>query len=259
MYTNAKQAEEQCKSAGSFAWSSMLAAAGLAVQLANQELRKLLQGNAPTTSDTSRSSAITRAKHNQDKCYEMLYTIQEQANTLRKTDIELRIEEEAMKNNAPKEAILKAILQREREAEIFPLLSIHVGGKTHNQLDKVWTPNNPQCLDDTTWKSHIEAEAIWEVLLSHGKEHFSQASNTPFVSGPIAKFLGPHEWNKVSEQILARTFDIDSITNDVDVRDIVKAMSHQDPPNALTPDSRLTIEKLKDGFKRVKESTTGNH
>jgi hypothetical protein len=88
----------------------MLAAAGLAVQLANQELRKLLQGNTPTTSDTSRSSAIARAKHNQDECYEMLYTIQEQADTLHKTDIELRIEEEAMKNNAPKEAILKAIL-----------------------------------------------------------------------------------------------------------------------------------------------------
>jgi hypothetical protein len=86
MYTNAKQAEEQCKSAGSFAWSSMLAAAGLAVQLANQELRKLLQGNAPTTSDTSRSSAIARAKHNQDECYKMLYTIQEQANTLCETD-----------------------------------------------------------------------------------------------------------------------------------------------------------------------------
>jgi hypothetical protein len=84
MYTNAKQAEEQCKSAGSFAWSSMLAAAGLAVQLANQELHKLLRGNAPTTSDTSRSSAI--ARHNRDECYEMLYTIQEQANTLRETD-----------------------------------------------------------------------------------------------------------------------------------------------------------------------------
>jgi hypothetical protein len=39
----------------------------------------------------------------------------------------------------------------------------------------------------------------------------------PFVSGPIAKFLGPHKWNNVSEQILAGTFDINSITNDVDV------------------------------------------
>jgi hypothetical protein len=150
---------------------------------------------------------------------------------------ELQIKEEATKNNAHKEAILKAILRQEQEAEIFPLLSIHIGGKTHNQLDEVWTPNNPQCLDDTTWKSHIEAEAIWEALLSHGKEYFSQASNTPFVSGPIAKFLGPHKWNKVSEQILAGTFDIDSITDDVDVRDIVKAMSHHDPANPLTSDS----------------------
>jgi hypothetical protein len=162
------------------------------MEIANQELRKLLQGNTPTTSNTSRSSAIARAKHNRDECYKMLYTIQEQADTLCKTDIELQIEE-AMKNNAPKEAIVKAILRQEREAEIFPLLSIHAGGKTHNQLDEVWTPNNPQCLDDTTWKSHIEAEAIWEALLSHGKEHFSQASNTPFVSRPIAIFLGPHE------------------------------------------------------------------
>jgi hypothetical protein len=127
--------------------------------------------------------------------------------------------------------------ENEREAEIFPLLSIHVGGKTHNQLDEVWTPNNPQCLDDTTWKSHIEDEAIWEALFSYGKEHFSQASNTLFVSGPIAKFLGPHEWNKVSEQILTGTFDIDSITDDINVRDIVKAMSHHDPANPLTSDS----------------------
>jgi hypothetical protein len=140
----------------------MIAAAGLAVQLANQELRKLLQGNAPTTPDTSRSSAIARAKHNWDECYEMLYTIQEQSDTLRETDIELWIEEEAMKKNAPKEAMLKAILWREWEAEIFPLLSIHICGKTHNQLGEVWTPNNTQCLDDTTWKSHIEAEAIWK-------------------------------------------------------------------------------------------------
>jgi hypothetical protein len=70
--------------------------------------------------------------------------------------------------------------------------------------------------------------------------------------GPIAKFLGPHKWNKVSEQIL------DSITNDIDIRDIVKAMSHHDPANPLTSDSRLPIEKLKEGFKQVKESTSSN-
>ena len=258
MYTNAKQAEEQCKSASSFAWSSMLAAARLAVQLVNQELRQLLQGNVLTISDDTRISAIARAKNNQEECYKFLYTIQEQANILHETDMEQWIEEEATKNNTTKEAILKAILWREQESEIFPLLSVHVGSKTHNQIDEVWIPNNPQCLEDTTWKSHIEAEAIWEALLSNGKEHFSQASNTPFVAGPITKLLGPHEWNEVSEQILARTFDIDSITEDIDIQDIVKAMSHHNPPNPLTSDSQLTIKKLRDSFKRVKESTSSN-
>jgi hypothetical protein len=73
-------------------------------------------------------------------------------------------------------------------------------------------------------KSHRSWSNL-EALLSHGKEHFSQASNTPFVLGPIAKFLAPQEWNKVSEQILAGTFDINSITDHVNVWDIVKAMS----------------------------------
>jgi hypothetical protein len=76
------------------------------------------------------------------------------------------------------------MLKREWEADIFPLLSIHIGGKTRNQLDEVWTPvsNGPQDIDNTTWKSHVEAKAIWEVLITHGKEHFSQASDTPFVT-----------------------------------------------------------------------------
>jgi hypothetical protein len=118
--------------------------------------------------------------------------------------------------------------------------------------------NGPQDIDNTTWKSHVEAEAIWEVLITHGKEHFSQASDTPFASGPIAEHLGPHKWNKVSQQILEGTFDIDSITDDLDVRDVIKAMSHHNPTNPSNSNSRLTIEKLKEGFSYVKESTSFN-
>jgi hypothetical protein len=77
--------------------------------------------------------------------------------------------------------------------------------------------NGPQDIDNTTWKSHVEAKVIWEALITHGKEHFSQASDTPFASGPIAEHLGPHEWNEVSQQILEGTFDIDSITDYLDV------------------------------------------
>jgi hypothetical protein len=85
----------------------------------------------------------------------------------------------------------------------------HIGGKVSSTLDKVWTPENAADLENTTWKAHIHAAAIWKALLSHGREHFSQASNTPFATGTIAIILGPLEWNEASKQILNGTFNID--------------------------------------------------
>jgi hypothetical protein len=48
----------------------------------------------------------------------------------------------------------------------------------------------------------VECQAIFEALIKNGKEHFSQASNTPFASGPITEHLGPYEFNEYSQQIL---------------------------------------------------------
>lgn len=141
---------------------------------------------------------------------------------------------------------------------MFPILGTHVGGKSVHQLDELWTPDNPQDLNDTTWTSHVRAEAIWEALITQGKLHFSQASDTPFASGPIADLIGPLEYNDYAKQILNGTFDIDSITDDLEVRDIVRAMAHSDPSNPLQSDTELTVEKLKEGFSYVKESTSSN-
>jgi len=54
------------------------------------------------------------------------------------------------------------------------------------------------------------------------------------------------------------TFDIDSITDDIVLRDVVKAMAHSNPDSPVTSDSRLTVEKLKEGFSLIKESTSSN-
>jgi hypothetical protein len=103
-----------------------------------------------------------------------------------------------------------------------------------------------------TWTSHVHAEAIWEALIIHGEKH------TPFISGPISQLLGPLEFHSLSTQILDGTFDINSITQDLDVRDIVKAMAHFDTSNPLTTDSELMIKKLNLGFRYIKESTGSN-
>jgi hypothetical protein len=113
MYFNAKQAKETCKSVSRFSWSQMLASAGLSVQLANKEMRRLLQGNAPEVPHALRQSAIAQAKDNKNKCYEVLHTIQECSKDIRETNMELQITEAAAKQNTTKEAILKQMLKRE--------------------------------------------------------------------------------------------------------------------------------------------------
>jgi hypothetical protein len=70
--------------------------------------------------------------------------------------------------------------------------------------------------------------------------------------------LRPLEWNNASKQILNGTFNIDSITSNVDIQDIMKAMAHYDPKNNMQASSQLTIPKIKTGFKFVKESTSSN-
>jgi hypothetical protein len=74
----------------------------------------------------------------------------------------------------------------------------------------------------------------------------------------VADLLGPFEFNEYSQQILCGEFDIDSISDDIQLRSIIKAMSHSDLNNPITSDSELTIEKLKQGFSYVKESTSSN-
>jgi hypothetical protein len=147
---------------------------------------------------------------------------------------------------------------------MYPILWTHAGGRVSSTINEVWTPENAADLENTTWKAHIHAKAIWEALLSHGRGHFSQASNTPIAAGPIAKILGPLEWNNASKQILNGTFNIDSITSNADIQDIVKAMAHYDPNNPCKqvvnsqfPRSRLVLSLSKRGSAQTqKDSTT---
>ncbi len=114
-------------------------------------------------------------------------------------------------------------------------------------------------IENTTWTAIVECQAIFEALIKNREEHLSQASHTPFASGPVANtILGPFKFNEVSQQILHGKFDIDSITNDIQLCSIIKAMSHSDPTNPIKADSKLMIDKLKQGFLYIKERTSSN-
>jgi hypothetical protein len=91
---------------------------------------------------------------------------------------------------------------------------------------------HPGTLDENgNHQTKSKTEATFIPACPMTQEDISQASDTPFVNGPIAEFLGPFEFNEISQQILHGEFDIDSISDDIQLRAIVKAMAHSDPTN----------------------------
>jgi hypothetical protein len=218
----------------------MLAAAGRTVQYANKEFRCWKNHKLIEPGKTN-ESAFARAKQNQTDAYTQVYQIQAQLQELREVDLQLMAEEQAKEQNTSVANELKAILKRECDSGIFPLLWHWINGAQTRLINELWTPDNPMILEITTWTAIVERQAIFEALIKNGEEHFSQASHTPFASGPVAHILGSFEFNKVSQKILRGEFDIDSITDDIQLCSIIKAMSHSNPTNPIKADSKLTI------------------
>jgi hypothetical protein len=227
------------------------------VQYANEEFRRwknhelIQQGEA-------NSSAFARAKQNRANAYAEIKQIQARCNDLREVDLQLMAEEQAKLHNTSTANALKAILKREQESGMYPLLRHWIRGLQTGSIHELWTLDDPLNVENTTWTALVERQAIFEALIKNGKEHFSQATDTPFATGPVADLIGPFEFNESSQQILRGEFDIDSISDDIQLRSIIKAMAHSNPANPIEIDSELTIEKLKTGFSYIKESTSSN-
>jgi hypothetical protein len=182
--------------------------------------------------------------------------MQARSSELREADLHLRAAEQAERQNTTTANTIKAILKHEQQASRYPQLWHWVNGASNGAIDELWIPDNPLDLQNITWSALLECQAIFEALIKNGEEHFNQASGTPFVSSLITEYLGPFEFNKYSQQILKGEFDIDSISENIQLREIIKAMSHWDPQNPISSDSELTTEKLCVGFNFIPESTS---
>jgi len=188
----------------------------------------------------------------------MYDTAKKQAADLRESKQQLTVEEYARTNNMEKAAVVRQMAQREKAKSIFQKLSYY-NGKAHTPLKQILVPDHPDNMESTTWTEVVEATAIWEALLNDGRRaHFSQASDTPFVTGPVAHLIGPYDFNEHAQDILNGTFDIDSITDNIELRDIVKAMRYDNPSNPPNIDCSISIKQLKQGFKDANESTSSS-
>lgn len=91
-------------------------------------------------------------------------------------------------------------------------------------MDRVLVPDDPTDLTHTTWSSVIEAQALFEVLTKDCQEHFHQAADTPFVTGPIVDKIGPFTDNEYCDSVLEGTFDFNDVAEIVEVEDLIKGM-----------------------------------
>ena len=258
LYDIAKRSESNCKRVGPKPWSTTLASVGQTLQIAQKEFFRLTRRGPPEYQVDDRASNIARAKENLAMAKRMVTDVNQHASALRETGLQLLTEQYAEEHNASKETALKQLLRKERLSQIYKKLGSHVSGKYYDPLKCLLIPDDPTDPDNTTWTALLKVEAIWEALLHQGRAHFSQASDTPFATGPIADKVGPFEQNEFSDKILQGTFDIDSLTNSIEVRDIVKGMSYQDPSNLPEFDCTITVAQLKEQFKSAKESTASS-
>jgi hypothetical protein len=151
------------------------------------------------------------------------------------------------------------LIAAERSSSIFKRLGIWLKGKEYITMDRILVPDDPDNLTDTTWSSIIEAQALFEVLTKDSQEHFNQAAETPFVSGPIASKIGPFADNDYCDAVLNGTFEFEDLSDRTEVHDLIKGMRYPDPASP-TPciNTHLTYEGFQSAIMNTQERTSSS-
>jgi hypothetical protein len=178
--------------------------------------------------------------------------------------LEDRAEHLAETRDMTKANALRQLLLAKRSSSIFKRLGIWFKGKEYTTLDRTLVPDDPTDMADTTWSTVIEAQALFEVLTKDCVEHFYQAAETPFVTGPIAEKIGPFANNEYCDAVLDGTFDFTEIAEITEVKDLIKGMRYPDPsqPTPMidsTIDDEGFISTIAHTRERTSSSPSGRH
>jgi hypothetical protein len=119
-------------------------------------------------------------------------------------------------------------------------------------------------MENTTWSTEIEAQALFKVLTKDCVEHFYQAADTPFVIGPIAEKIDQFADNEYCDAVLDGTFDFTDIAGKTEVKDLIKGMQYPDPFNHTqlinsTTDKVSFIAAIAHTRERTSTSPSGRH
>jgi hypothetical protein len=131
-------------------------------------------------------------------------------------------------------------------------------------MDRMLVPDDPDDLQNTTWSSVIEAQALFEVLTKDCQKHFQQAEAAPFVTGPIADKIGPFNNNEYCDAVLEGRFDFEELAECMEVQDFVRGLQYLDTasPTPLIDtmlDEEGFISAIAHTRERTSSSASGRH
>ena len=146
---------------------------------------------------------------------------------------------------------VKGILQHEKQSNIFSHLRALQGKNKSGALSSISYPN-PTSPDD--WLTTDDPETMEELLLARNTAHFSQADRTPFATAPLKTIFGPNGTNDASQQLLNKTFDIDSLPVDAATKSILHSIRRICPADTIC--SAIDSKDMESGYRVWRESTT---
>jgi hypothetical protein len=255
--------ERNCKRAkGPHDWSSLLANAGRMVIAAKWSLSNIIHGRTPIPPHVPQELAISKAKTLIMEAYKTLCKVQKNARRIRETFLEDRAKHIAETREIVKAAALRQLFSAERSSSIVKRLGIWFQSKEYTMLDRMLIPDNPSDLTNTTWSTVIEAQVLFEVLTKDCQEHFYQAAETPFITGPVMEKIGPFADNKYCDAVLDGTFDFTDIEEITEVKDLIRGMQYPDPTNPTqlinsTIDAEGLTSAISHTHKRTSSSPSG--
>jgi hypothetical protein len=92
--------------------------------------------------------------------------------------------------------------------KLWPKLQKYAKGEVRTGLDCVEVPIRDSDGEISGWRSVTSPTELFNTLIARNIKHFSQAKDTPFVTGNLGQYLHPFEQNHFSESILKGTVNL---------------------------------------------------
>ena len=133
-------------------------------------------------------------------------------------------------------------------------------GEQHTILQRVEIPildTNSQPTGAST--STTNPSELFSAITTQNILHFSQAMDTPGVSGHLGQIIPPFTRNVHSDSILQGTYNLSDINPMPEIRQFLESMARPSALHSTSPvDTTITTQNFQKGFRKLSNKTSSS-